>query len=153
MSLWKEHCVLPWTLNLCLCLPFFSPQGHHQLTIFIREADKGMPFQNCWGFVDAMCLNAVGGGSGFGIKTSSLWWAVYFNINPTTLAQHGWASLIPKWLNSIAIVTGIHLFFSFGQKKTKISFKHIYNCILWNCSFGEDSWESFGMQGDQTSHS
>lgn len=25
------------------------------------------------------------------------------------------------------------------------------NCVKLNCSVGEDAWESFGQQGDQTS--
>ena len=33
----------------------------------------------------------------------------------------------------------------------------MYRCESWaikkNCGFGEDSWKSLGLQGDQTSHS
>ena len=45
-------------------------------------------------------------------------------------------------------------FFTTEQPGNPTYYTYIfYICMLLNCGVGEDSWESFGLQGDQTSQS
>ena len=119
--------LLPWESRGQRSLVGWSPRGREELDIIER-----LRFH--------FSLSRIGEGNGNLLQCSCLenprdrgsWWAAVYGV------AQGWTQL--KELSS---------------SSSKLDHKEVWALKKWssNCCAGEDSWESLGQQGDQSSQS